>query len=40
MLFGVETMLRFTAAKKAGNCYRGVFEAAERFMGRWCEGGA
>ena len=37
MVFGVETALRFTAAKKTGKWYRGVLEATERFMVRWHE---
>ena len=37
LVFGVETALWSTAAKKAGKWYRGVLEAAERFMVRWHE---
>ena len=37
LAFGVETALWSTAAKKAGEWYRGVLEAAERFMVRWHE---
>ena len=32
--FGVETVLWVHAAKKEGKCYRGILEAAERFMVR------
>ena len=35
MVFGVETMLWPTAAKKGRKWYRGVVEAAARFMTRW-----
>ena len=35
MVFGVETVLWPTAAKKGGKWYRGVVEAAECFMTRW-----
>ena len=35
MVFGVETVLWPTAAKKGGKCYRGDVEAAECFMTRW-----
>ena len=35
MVFGVETAVWTVAAKKAGKWYRGVLEAAERFMVRW-----
>ena len=34
-VFGVETLLWPTAAKKGGKWYRGVVEAAECFMTRW-----
>ena len=34
-MFGVETALWPTSAKKAGKWYRGVLEAAERFMVRY-----
>ena len=34
-MFGVETVLWPTAAKKGGKSYRGVVEAAECFMTRW-----
>ena len=37
LLFKVETALWSTAAKKAGKWYRGVLEAAERFMVKWHE---
>ena len=37
LVFGVETALWPTAAKKAGKWYRGILEAAERFMVRWHE---
>ena len=37
MVFGVETVLWSTAAKKAGKWYRGVLQATERFMVRWHE---
>ena len=33
MVFGVETALWFTAAKKAGKWYREALEAVERFHG-------
>ena len=36
-MFGVETALWSTAANTAGKWYRGVLEAAERFMARWHE---
>ena len=36
-VFGVETALWSTAAKKAGRWYRGVLEAAQRFMVKWHE---
>ena len=35
LVFGVETVLWSTAAKKGGEWYRGVVEAAECFMTRW-----
>ena len=35
LVFGVETVLWLTAAKKGGKLYRGVVEAAECFMTRW-----
>ena len=35
MVFGVETVLWPTAAKKGGKWYRGIVEAAECFMTRW-----
>ena len=35
MVFGVETVLWPTAAKKGGKWYRGVVEEAECFMTRW-----
>ena len=35
LVFGVETMLWPTAAKKGGRWYRGVVEAAKCFMTRW-----
>ena len=35
MVFGVETAVWTLAAKKAGKWYRGVLEAAERFMVMW-----
>ena len=35
LVFGVETVLWPTAAKKGGKWYRGVVEAAECFMTRW-----
>ena len=35
MVFGVETVIWPTAAKKGGKWYRGVVEAAECFMTRW-----
>ena len=35
MVFGVETVLWPTGAKKGGKWYRGVVEAAEYFMTRW-----
>ena len=37
MVFGVVAALWSTAAKKAGKWYRGIREAAERFMVRWHE---
>jgi len=37
LVFGVETALWSTAAKKAGKWYRGVLEAAKRFMVKWHE---
>ena len=37
MVFGVDTELLFTVATKAGKWYRGVLEAAERFMVKWHE---
>ena len=37
LVFGVETALWPMSAKKAGNWYRGVLEAAEQFMVRWHE---
>ena len=37
LVFGVETVLWPTAAKKGGRWYRGVVEAAECFMTRWRE---
>ena len=37
LVFGVKTALWSTAVKKAGKRYRGVLEAAERFMVRWHE---
>ena len=35
LVFGVETVLWPTAAKKGGEWYRGVVEAANCFMTRW-----
>ena len=35
LVFGVETVLRPTAAKTGGKWYRGVVEAAECFMTTW-----
>ena len=35
LVFGVETVLLPTAAKKGGKRYRGVVETAECFMTRW-----
>ena len=35
LLFGVDTVLWPRAAKKSGKWYRGVVEAADRFMARW-----
>ena len=35
MVFGVETVLWPTAAKKGRKWYRGVVEAAESFVSRW-----
>ena len=35
MMFGVETVLWPTAAKKGGKWYRGVVQAAEFSMTRW-----
>ena len=40
MLFGVETVLWPRAAKKSGKWYRGVVDAADRFMRRWHKGEA
>ena len=40
LVFGVETALWSTAAKKAGKRYRGMLEAAERFMVKWHKGEA
>ena len=37
LVFVVVTALWSTAAKKAGKWYRGILEAAERFMVRWHE---
>ena len=37
LVFGVETALWPMSAKKAGNWYRGILEAAEQFMVRWHE---
>ena len=37
LVFGVETVLWPTAVKEAGKWYRGVLEAAERFMVKWHE---
>ena len=37
LVFGVEDEVWTVAAKKAGKCYRGVLEAAERFMAKWNE---
>ena len=37
LVFGVETALWSTTAKKAGKWYRGILEEAERFMVRWHE---
>ena len=37
LVFGVETALWPTAAKRAGKWYRGLLQAAERFMVRWHE---
>ena len=37
LVFGVETVLWTSAANKVGKWYRGVLEAAERFMVRWHE---
>ena len=38
LLFGVETVLWPTAAKKSGNWHRGGVDAADRFMTRWHRG--
>ena len=35
MVLGAETTVWSIAAKKAGKWYRGVLDAAERFMVRW-----
>ncbi|CAM9337240.1 unnamed protein product, partial [Laminaria digitata] len=35
LVFGVETVLWPTAAKKGGKWYRGVVQAADCFMARW-----
>ena len=35
LVFGVEAEVWTIAAKKAGKWYRGVLEAAERFMVKW-----
>ena len=35
LVFGVQTVLLLTAAKKGGKWYRAVVEAAECFMPRW-----
>ena len=35
LVFGVETAVRTAAAQKARKWYRGVLEAAERFMVTW-----
>ena len=37
MVFGEEAEVWTIAAKKAGKWYRGVLEAAERFMDKWHE---
>ena len=37
MTLGVETALWSTAPNKAGKWYRGILEAAERFIVRWLE---
>ena len=37
LVFGVEAEVWTVAAKKAGKWYRGVLEAAERFMAKWHE---
>ena len=37
MFFGVDAEVWAVAAKKAGKWYRGVLEAAERFMTKWHE---
>ena len=37
LVFGVETAMWATTAKKAGEWQRGVLEAAERFMVKWHE---
>ena len=39
LLFGVETVLWPRAAKKSGKWYRGVVDAADRFMTRCHKGG-
>ena len=35
MVFGVETVRWFNAAKMAGTWYRGILTATERLMARW-----
>ena len=40
LLFRVETVLWPRAAKKSGKWYRGVVDAADRFMTRWQKGEA
>ena len=40
LLIGVETALGPSAAKKSGKWYRGVVDAADRFMTRWHRGEA
>ena len=40
LLFGVETVIWPRAAKKSGKWYRGVVDAADRFMTRWQKGEA
>ena len=37
LVFGVEAEVWTITAKKAGKWYRGVLEAAERFMAKWHE---